>query len=35
MANFYRNQLKDPETFSRHVQELDSQPDVEGYDTLS
>lgn len=31
---FYSNQLKDPETFSRHVQELDSQPDVEGYDTL-
>jgi PAS domain S-box-containing protein len=31
---FYRNQLKDPEAFCRRVQELDSQPDVEGYDIL-
>ncbi|MBD1835217.1 PAS domain S-box protein [Cyanobacteria bacterium FACHB-472] len=31
---FYKNQLKDPETFSRYTQELDSQPDVEGYDIL-
>lgn len=31
---FYSSQLKDPETFCRHVQELESQSDVEGYDTL-
>ncbi|GAA6614335.1 ATP-binding protein [Scytonema sp. NUACC26] len=31
---FYKNQLKDPETFCRRIQELNNQPDVEGYDTL-
>ncbi|MBW4596654.1 MAG: PAS domain-containing sensor histidine kinase [Brasilonema angustatum HA4187-MV1] len=31
---FYKNQLKDPETFCRCIEELDSQADVEGYDTL-
>ena len=31
---FYRNQLKDPETFFMRIQELDSQSDFEGYDTL-
>ncbi|MGH7999978.1 MAG: ATP-binding protein, partial [Brasilonema sp.] len=31
---FYKNQLKDPEIFCRRIQELDSQADVESYDTL-
>jgi PAS domain S-box-containing protein len=31
---FYKNQLKDPDNFCRRIQELDSQADVEGYDTL-
>ena len=31
---FYSNQLKNPETFCRHIHQLDSQPDFEGYDTL-
>jgi len=32
--DFYSNQLKDPESFRRHLQELHSQPDAEGYDTV-
>ncbi|NMG11145.1 PAS domain-containing sensor histidine kinase [Brasilonema sp. UFV-L1] len=31
---FYKNQLKNPETFCRRIQELNNQPDVESYDTL-
>jgi PAS domain S-box-containing protein len=31
---FCSNQLKDPKTLTRRVQELRSQPDAEGYDTL-
>ncbi len=31
---FYSNQVKNPENFCRHIQQLDNQPDFEGYDTL-
>lgn len=31
---FYQNQLKNPESFCRRIQKLDSEVDVEGYDTL-
>jgi len=31
---FYSNQLKDPKSFRRCLQELHSQPDAEGYNTL-
>jgi AraC-like DNA-binding protein len=32
--NFYSNQLKEPESFRRCLQELHSKPDAEGYDTV-
>jgi PAS domain S-box-containing protein len=32
--DFYSNQLKDPESFRKRLQELHSQPDTEGYDTV-